>query len=332
MDINALKLKNKNLKKKIKNATNYIEEINQHKKSIFEFWKYSNKDAVATLDDGEEEEFNVKKLEKVFDFENDFEKFGISADKNQRRRLTDSELESAFIATTNTLPLLQRMNLKIAENREISEELKRIKISRQKGIDFDEDDDEPFNIFGKIKQSSNKERTIGNKTHREQPRERAEILEIKKESKGVELKRHLEKVLKDLKSAMKKNNLTEDMYVYKASFEEIELDTIDAVSLDPKKELEEFLKNDKTKAKIYLYKIKLPKETNYIAFTNIIFFDNTNMTLPVGMNLSTKILVDLSKLNIKEEKTKKLNKLQFEKDNNDFSKIIVKKIILKELK
>ena len=41
-------------------------EINKHKKSIFEFWKYSNKDTVATLDEGEEEEFNVKKIEKVY--------------------------------------------------------------------------------------------------------------------------------------------------------------------------------------------------------------------------------------------------------------------------
>ena len=47
MDINALKLKNKNMKKKIENATLFIQEIDSHKKSIFEFWKYSNKDEVA---------------------------------------------------------------------------------------------------------------------------------------------------------------------------------------------------------------------------------------------------------------------------------------------
>ena len=125
MDINALKLKNKNLKKKIENASNYIEEINKHKKSIFEFWKYSNKDAVATLEEGEEEEFNVKKLEKVFDYEDDFEGFGMEADKFQRNKFTDSELDSIFVASTDILPLLNRMNLKIAENKEISEKLKR---------------------------------------------------------------------------------------------------------------------------------------------------------------------------------------------------------------
>ncbi len=331
MDINALKLKNKNLKKKIENASNYIEEINKHKRSIFEFWKYSNKDAVASLDEGEEEEFNIKKIEKVFNFEDDFEKFGTEADKLQRNKLTDSELESIFISTTDLLPLLNRMNLKIAENREISEQLKKIKQGKEK-VEEIEEDDESFNIFGRIKQANNKERTMGNKTHREQPRDKVEILEVKKETKGVELKRHLEKVLKDIKSALKKNTLSEDMYVYKASSEELELNTIEDVSLNSEYELNQILKNDKIRGKIYLYKIRLPKGTNYVAFSNIIFYDNKNMTLPVGMNLSSKILVDLSELNIEGKNIKELNKLQFEDEDDDFSKIVVRNINLSELK
>ena len=332
MDINALKLKNKNLRKKIENASKYIDEINKHKKSIFEFWKYSNKDAVAELDEGEEEEFNVKKIEKVFNFEEDFEEFGNKADKSQRSKLTDSELESCFIASTELINLLNRIKLKVAENKEISEELKRLKIAKEKGRRPEDDDEEEFNIFGKIKQTNNIERTLGNKTHREQPRDKFEILEIKKGSKGIELKKQLEKVLKDIKTAIKKNALEEDVYVYKATTDQLEFNTLEQVSMDVKEELEQFLNTDKIRSKIYLYKIKLPKETNYIAFTNIIFFDNKNMTLPLGMNLSSKILVDLSKLNINEKNTKELNKLQFEEDNNDFSKFIVKNIELIEIK
>lgn len=332
LDINALKLKNKNLKKKIENASNYIDEINKHKKSIFEFWKYSNKDAVASLDEGEEEEFNVKKLEKVFNYEDDFEDFGIEADKFQRNKLTDSELDSSFIATTDILPLINRMNLKLAENKEISEKLKKIKLARAKGEDLEEDDDDIFNIFGRIRQTNNKERTIGNKTHREQPRDRVEILEVKKETRGVELKRNLERAIKDLKSAITKNSLPEDMYVYKASIEKLEFNTFEAVSLDSEKEVDEFLKQEKNVDKFYLYKIKLPKGTNYIAFTNIIFFDNKNMTLPLGMNLSNKILIDLSNITVHEDKTKEINKLQFEEDDDDFSNIVIKNINLNEIK
>ena len=61
-------------------------------------------------------------------------------------------------------------------------------------------------------------------------------------------------------------------------------------------------------------------------------FDNKNMTLPLGMNLSNKILVDLSEITINEEKTKQINKLQFEEEEDDFSNIIIKNIKLNEIK
>ena len=85
MDINALKLKTKNMAKKIENATKYIEEIDSHKKSIFEFWKYSNKDEMSVLPEGEQEEINIiKKIEKTFSYEDDMEEFGEKIDKMQR--------------------------------------------------------------------------------------------------------------------------------------------------------------------------------------------------------------------------------------------------------
>lgn len=330
MDINALKLKNKNLKKKIENATNYIEEINKHKKSIFEFWKYSNKDAVATLDEGEEEEINVKKIEKVFNFEDEFEDFGVEVDKNQRNKYTDDELDSAFIATTNLISLLSRMNSNMAENKEISEELKNLKMLKERSEDSDFED-EDFNIFGKIKQTNNKERTLGNKTHREAPRDKYEILGIKKGLRGIELKRSLEKVIKNINSALKKNQLAEDTYVYKVSSEKLDFTSFEAVNLNIKSEMEDILKNESKVNKIYLYKIKLPKETNFIAFSNIIYYDNKNMTLPVGMNLSEKILVDLSNINLNETNKKVINKICFKDENDDFSDMVMKNIMVKEI-
>ena len=330
MDINALKLKNKNLKKKIENATNYIEEINKHKKSIFEFWKYSNKDAVATLDEGEEEEINIKKIEKVFDFEDEFEEFGVEVDKNQRNKFTDDELDSTFIATTNLITLLSRMNIKIAENKEISEELKLLKVFKEKNEDSEYEDDD-FNIFGRIKQTNNKERTLGNKTHREAPRDKFEILEIQKGLKGVELKRNLEKVIKNINSALKKNKLAEDTYVYKVSSEKLDLNSYEVVNLNMKSEIEEILKKEEKINKLYLYKIKLPKDTNFIAFSNIIYYDNKNMTLPLGMNISERILVDLSETNLNEINKKIVNKICFEDEKDDFSNIIIKSIMVKEL-
>ena len=87
-------LKNKNMKKKIENATKYIEEIDNHKKSIFEFWKYSNKDEVSTLTKGEEEEIGIEhKIVRPFNYKEDKEKLGVKWDKWQRAELTKEELE-----------------------------------------------------------------------------------------------------------------------------------------------------------------------------------------------------------------------------------------------
>ena len=64
LDINAMELKITNLTKKIENAELYINEIEKHKKSIFEFWKFTNKDEISTLTQGEQEELPKTKIEK----------------------------------------------------------------------------------------------------------------------------------------------------------------------------------------------------------------------------------------------------------------------------
>ena len=329
MDINALKLKNKNLKKKITNATRYIEEINKHKKSIFEFWKYTNKDAATALEEGEFQELNTKNIEKIFNYENDFESFGLKYDKIQRNKLTDDELDSLFVSNTEVLNLINRINLKFAENKEISAKLKELKAELEKEDYYKEE--ESFNIFGNLIQTGMKETTLGNKTHREKPRNLYQILEIKKETKGVELKKNLEKVLKNIKSALEKNVLEDNTYVYKAVSEPLEFKAFQCVSLNAEEEIEEFLRNNGNVNKIHFYKIKIPKGTNFIAFSNIIFFQNNNMTLPLGMNLSSKILIDLNELDLKEKEKKKINKLQFIDKEDDFTSIIVKHILASEL-
>src|SRR5699024_11464547 len=101
MDINAIKLKNVNLTKKIENATAFIEEIDSHKKSIFEFWKYSNKDEVQSLAEGEEEVVNVKTYSKILDFDEEFEEYGITMDKLQSTKLNKVELNALYLTTTN---------------------------------------------------------------------------------------------------------------------------------------------------------------------------------------------------------------------------------------
>lgn len=63
LDIRALKEKIKTITQKINNAAIFIQTIEEHKKSIFEFWKFSNKDLPLGLNSGTEVEQEIIKKE-----------------------------------------------------------------------------------------------------------------------------------------------------------------------------------------------------------------------------------------------------------------------------
>ena len=71
---------------------------------------------------------------------------------------------------------------------------------------------------------------------------------------------------------------------------------------------------------------KLPINTNFIGFTNIVMYNNRNMTLPVGMHESNQILIDYDKLNINQINNNQINIEYLENEKDDFSNIITRKI------
>ena len=87
MDIKAIELKITNLSKKIENAELYIKEIEKHKKSIFEFWKFTNKDEKNQLSEGISKIEEDKKIEKKFDIKDDLCAFSKYLDSMQRKNL-----------------------------------------------------------------------------------------------------------------------------------------------------------------------------------------------------------------------------------------------------
>ena len=345
-DINAIKLKNKNLKKKIENATLYIDEINEHKKSIFEFWKYSNKDEVSALEEGEAEEVNVSKIEKYFDFDKDFEKFGETVDKSQRLKLTDSELDSSFVASTSLIDVINdistKKNMRLDDFSEILEKLKYKKNSSSNN--YEEND---FDVLGRFDNDERKERSIGSKVHRETPRNIYNILCIKNDITPAEFRRNLVDVTKNLKKALNKNSLDEDMYVYKATNSPISLNGLELVSLSEETEMKqcyeknnilaeesnidsEEISSESKKNEIYLYKIKLNKGINFIAISNIVLYNNKNMTLPVGMEESNSIIVNMDDLNIKEISKEEINIYRIRNEKDDFSDLILNNVEIME--
>lgn len=328
MDINSLKLKNKNMKKKIENATAFIEEIDSHKKSIFEFWKYSNKDEMATLPEGEEEEVNIiKKITKVFDYEQDLEQLGKTMDKMQRKLLSKEETDSLYITTTNVLELLNKIKLNDYVPKDIETALKELKKEaiNEKTLS----DSEEFDIFGGMHQDSTKVSKINNKRHRELPKDKYNILEINKNTKQISFKLSLERVIAYIKSALSKTVIPENISVYKAITEEkIDDRKINIFNVNPENEIKENLNEDGKK--IYFYKFNLKEGTNGIAYTNSIFYDNQNKTLPVGQDLSSKILIDVNKLNLLLKNKTTFKIVEFEDNKNDFSKTNIKTVYVYE--
>ena len=324
MDINALKLKNKNRKKKIENATKFIEEIDSHKKSIFEFWKYTNKDEVATLAEGEVEEVsNIKKITKVFDFEEDFEKFGKMMDKIQRRVLTKDETDSLFLLSTNVEDILNKVKNNEFVPKDIENSLKELKkeAKEEKMLTADEE----FDIFGGMAQDRTKVSKINNKKHREIAKDKYSILEINKNTKQLGYKLALEKVVENIKNAIQKVVVVDDLPIYKAiSDEKLEKNNMNLFNINEELEINDIV--EKVGNKINLYKINLRKGINAISYTNIIFYDNQNKTLPVGQDLSTKILVDISKLQLERKGKKEFHIVHFDEKDNDFSKVDIKTV------
>ncbi len=325
MDLNSLKLKNKNMDKKIRNATAFIDDIDSHKKSIFEFWKYTNKDELSSLPEGEEEEVNIiKKVSKVFDYEEDLEKFGNEMDKEQRKQLTKQETDSIYISSTNLIDILNKLKTNNISPKEIEDSLKELKKEATREKELSEQDE--FDIFGGIVKDSSKVSEINNKKHRELAKDKFSILDISKSTKQLEYKLSLERVIEQIKEALEKVTLLDELPVYKGLQNRLIDDKeINIFDINPDSEIKRMI-NQKDNKIINFYKINLNKGINGISFTNCIFYDNQNKTLPIGQDLSTRILVDISNIDMKIKNKFSFKILNLEKEDDDFSDIEVKTV------
>ncbi len=322
MDINALKLKNKNIAKKIENAKKFIEEIDEHNKSIFEFWKYTNKDEVSQLAEGEEETLNVTpKIKRKFDYEQDLEDLGQELDKLQRAKLSKEELDSLYILSTDVNRAINSLvGDKLQAKKELEASLKRLK--EEAVEDKNLNDEENFDIFGSLIEDGRKVKTIANKSHRELPKDKYAILDISKNTKATEYKFCLDGIIKNIGDALNKVQSPQDFVVYKATDEALNIDKFNIFNVNPEQEVKEAIKSNQNT--INLYKINVKKDANVIAYTNCVFYDNKNKTLPIGMDLSTKVLLDSSNitdLNSRPIKTFKM--VSYEDEKNELSKIKV---------
>ena len=302
IDINALEDKINNLNNKIKNANIFIQKIEEHKKSIFEFWKFANKDELIGLNPGQEEKETKKDetLKKTFKYEEDIEDLGILADKIQREKLTKKECDSLYIASTEILNDINKIK---QEKRITKASLDQIKEEAKKEVVLF--NSENFDIFGNVKEDKTKISILANKKHREAPKDKFKILDISKDLSLEEYTSEISNQYKTIEKAILKSNTIVDMSAYLISEEKLNNNELKVFHINPNLAIEEASYEEK----IHIHKIDLKEGMNTVYYTNIIYYDNNNNTLPLGMNITDKILVDLSKfeLRIKKQKIFRIN-------------------------
>ena len=309
LDVKAAELKTENLTRKIKNAKIYIAEINSHKKSIFEFWKFANKDELPGLNEGELDENVNDKIGKIFDVDNDMAELGKKIDEIQRVKLSKNEADALFIFRycSRTMQILNEVkkNSDLTEKqlKEIEKELKQLKKSFKadlKNINLTE-----FDVFGNILSNEKDNISINNVRHRESKKDKYRILNISKEITLEDFIDNVRNYLKLIKEVLNKIKTNSNLSIYKLSNKKIELENLNIFNINPKNEFKDV---DFSKSKeVYLYKVNIKENTPVAFYTNYVFYDNFNKTLPIGMDISTEILFDTFKSKIKETKHEEFN-------------------------
>ena len=304
LDVKAAELKTENLTRKIKNAKIYIAEINSHKKSIFEFWKFANKDELPGLNEGELDESENDKIGKIFDVDNDMAELGKKIDEIQRVKLSKNEADALFIFRycSRTMQILNEVkrNSDLTEKqlKEIEKELKQLKKSFKadlKNINLTE-----FDVFGNILSNEKDNISINNVRHRESKKDKYRILNISKEITLEDFIDNVRNYLKLIKEVLNKIKTNSNLSIYKLSNKKIELENLNIFNINPRNEFKDV---DFSKSKeVYLYKVNIKENTPVAFYTNYVFYDNFNKTLPIGMDISTEILFDTFKSKIKETK------------------------------
>ena len=298
-DLKALKLKKENYARKIENAKKYIDEIESHKKSIFEFWKFSNKDELPALSEGESSESNETKNNANLNKD----LLGARADSLQRQKLSDEEINALYLFYV--MPkIFNRISKTYAKNE--NEDTKKIEKDILEGLKNKTSKrslDNLINDYTTVKK-------INSKEHRENERNEIAILRINENTTVEEFEDRINHFKKSLESAYNKIYAITSMPVYiKKSDAQNEfilgdINPENLINENPSKDvIEEREVNFKNGAKaekdkiekqeIEIVKIDLSNEEHVLYLTNIVFFDNQNKTLPIGMDLSSKVVIKL---------------------------------------
>ena len=287
----------------------YIKEISIEKKSLIGFFKYTNKDRKDTISKPETE-FKEEKLYKTFNYELDFLKFAEDIDRDIRKKLDSSEISSIYLAINGMLKYMNKYREYIKNNekeerdsnnstqnieeyyQELELYLKELKnmyilAYGENTVDYD--------IFGNS-QNFKTTRYLRERAFREEDRELYKEMKFKKDMNLEELKDIIKENLDKIQNALSKIKIDMEVDIYKIGnwTSKLKEKNIEIYNLNINEEKINIGKEDKT---YNLYHLNIPAESNMLPLTNIVFYTNNNKTLPEGMDVSTQVIIDMSKYN-----------------------------------
>ena len=311
LDLNALKLKIASIQKRVDSADSYLTEIQKHRKSIFDFWKYANQDESKMLNVGEfEEEEHKEKIKRDFDFEEDMQTLAASIDNRQRESLSYSA-QNAIFASNFVLDGINKIAKPNFSENEIEDLLKKLKEDYKNNIEKIEEKD--FDIFGNVTEDKTKIKTLKNNKHRENEKDEFKVININLETTIDELTEKLKEFHKKLIDPNEMIEVPCNLSLYKATNKKIEPDGFCKFSLNPYETLNKLEEIEPSK-ETYLYKINVPENTKLVFYSNIIFFENENKTLPLGMDVSQEGLINMDLYTLKLKGQDEFN-MNVEKDD-----------------
>ena len=219
---------------------------------------------------------------------------GQKVDSKQREIFSKSECDAIFAIKSdeeafkilNTDKILKR-DITILEKN-----LKKLKKEYEEDIENIKAKD--FDIFGNVIEDNTKIKLLNNKKHREIEKEKYKILNVNLETDIEEYKETIKNYLTLLKEVYGKVVSNYDMPVYNSKTSETENKGFEICSINPEDAINK-IKQDE----IILYKYNIKEQMPIIYYSNIIFFDNNNKTLPLGMDISKDVLLNFDKFDTK---------------------------------
>lgn len=284
--IKAVEEKINILNKKIENADLYIQEIESHKRSIFEFWKFTNKDlpdAIAEAEKLKQEE--NKKIKKTFNYQEDMQDLGKKMDESQKNTLSKNEIDALYVVKDyiNIINILCKSEIDDEDNSVISQVLVNEKSKYEKQIK--EKNVIYFDIFGNIDKEPEK---VKEKEVIEERNDKYQILHFDSKTKLDEFKENLNKFKKILEKEYNKIKVPYDISLY-CILDQNTMSEWSIANINP----DNIIKNDKKKENIDIIKYNIPEGSPVLFYTNCILYKNSDIS--AGINEKSETLLYLDK-------------------------------------